>query len=93
MVVTVSDPSVLISSMINRDDNQAFITYLMHLNPTSHAVLLDRGHLSKTPLDHSKIGLSNARELASNPYVLTGVVALLFMIISRYMIRKGESIG
>ncbi|MBN2238621.1 MAG: hypothetical protein JW712_02515 [Dehalococcoidales bacterium] len=92
-VIAVSDPSVLISSMIDRDDNYRFIQYLLSRNGVQGNVIIDRSHLSKTPLDNSKIRLFDVREFVSNPYALTGVIALIFVVISRYTIRKGEAIG
>ncbi len=92
-IILVSDPSVLISSMIERDDNHLFIKYLLHLHDEPEEILVDRSHLSKTPLDVSKIRLAGTREFISSPYTLVGVLALIFVVISRYTFRKGEAVG
>ncbi|MFC1966913.1 DUF4350 domain-containing protein [Chloroflexota bacterium] len=89
----VSDSSIIISSMVGRDDNYRFIEYLTRYNGEQKEMLVDRSHLSKTPLDVSKTRLTSARERLSNPYALVGITAVIFMMVSRYTLKKGETIG
>ena len=55
-VILVSDPSILINSMVRKDDNRAFPGY-----PTGGiepgGILVDQLHLEKGPLDHSRLML------------------------------------
>ena len=92
-VAVVSDPSIIISSMVDRDDNYQFIEYLTTRNGEQDDILVDRSHLSKTPLDISKSRLIDVREILSSPYALVGITALVFAVVSRYTLQKGESNG
>ena len=80
VITLVSDPSVMVNSMIGRDDNHAFLEYLLGQHGTGNEVLVDVSHLTKTPLDQSKLSLEHARERMAHPYsvaALLGVVVLL----------------
>ena len=92
MVAIASDPSIMINSMVGRDDNYAFMQYLTSHNGEEMSILIDRSHLTKAPLDVSKIGLRSGREMLSSPYALVGIVALIFIVVSRYTLGKGETI-
>jgi len=87
----VSDPSIMINSMVGRDDNYNFMKYLTTHKGKQKEVLVDISHLTKTPLDVSKMRLTSVREILSTPYPLLGIVALVFVIVSKYTLRKGES--
>ena len=89
----VADPSIMINTMVGRNDNDGFIRYLMGGNVEQKEILIDRSHLTKTPLDASKTRLINIREVLSNPYALLGITAMIFVVISRYTLKKGETIG
>ncbi len=82
----VADPSIIINSMIGKDDNHKFIKFLIGEN--AKEILIDRSHLGKSPLDKSKIRLASAREIFSRPFPLLGLVALIFIAVSRYVLRK-----
>jgi hypothetical protein len=93
-VALVADPSTVINTMVSRYDNYAFITYLTGRRGEQQEVFIDRSHLTKTPLDISKIRLTNTREWLSNPYALLGITALVFVVISRTtVVKKGETLG
>jgi hypothetical protein len=93
-VALVSDPSTVINTMVSRYDNYAFITYLTGRRGEQQEVFIDRSHLTKAPLDVSKIRLTNTREWLSNPYALLGITALVFVVISRTtVVKKGETLG
>ena len=87
----VSDPSSMVNSMVGRDDNYSFMRYLTSHKGEQKAILVDSSHLSETPLDVSKTRLTGVREILSTPYPLLGIVALVFVIVSRYTLKKGES--
>jgi len=92
-VALVSDPSIMINSMMRKDDNYSFIKYLTAPNLEPEQVLIDRSHLPKGRRDESKIGLTNLRKILSMPYPLLGLTAAVFIIVSRYTLKKGEKIG
>jgi hypothetical protein len=87
----ISDPSLIINSMTDKNDNDKFVNYLIHDYGQPDNIVLDRSHLSKSPLDTSKMRLNTARAILSNPYVLVGIVAVVFVIITRYTYKRGEN--
>jgi len=89
----VSDPSTIINTMVGRDNNYSFIRYLTRHKDEQKALLVDYSHLTKTPLDVSKTRLINTREVLSSPYALLGITAMIFVVVSRYSLNKGETIG
>ena len=92
-VIAISDPSIIISGMVNRGDNYRFIKYLTQHDVEREEILIDRSHLSKAPLDVSKIRLIDTREVLSNPYALIGITAVIFVVVSRYTLPKGVTVG
>jgi hypothetical protein len=89
----VSDSSLIMNAAAGSNDNNAFVNYLMTSNGTPTKVLFDRSQVTKSPLDASKIQLDNMRGVLSNPYTLVGIVALVFVIITWYIYRRGLLIG
>ena len=89
----VSDPSVTINALLDRDDNYSFIRYLTHYEGEQNRILIDRSHLTKAPLDVSKTRLLGARKVLTNPYALLGITAMIFITVCRYTLRKGEIFG
>ncbi|MFC2056688.1 DUF4350 domain-containing protein [Chloroflexota bacterium] len=92
-IILVSDPSILISSMVNQDNNYDFIKYLVRNDNEEKEILFANSHLTKTPLDVSKIRLVNTREALSSPYALLGITAMVFVVVSRYTLKRGGNIG
>ena len=91
-VALISDPSIMINSMVGRDDNYSLIRYLTIHEGEETKVLIDSGHLPKTPLDISKTKLNSSREIIATPYPLLGIVALIFVAVSRYTLKTGGTI-
>ena len=89
----VSDPSIVINAMVGRDDNYDFIRYLTRHKGEQKGMLVDSSHLTKAPLDVSKTRLIDSREVLSSPYALVGITAMIFIVVSRYTLKKGETIG
>ncbi|MFC2016689.1 DUF4350 domain-containing protein [Chloroflexota bacterium] len=89
----VSDPSIIINTMVGRDNNYDFIRYLTGHKDEEKGVLIDGTHLTKAPLDISRTGLISAREMLSSPYALLGITAMIFVVVSIYTLKKGETIG
>jgi hypothetical protein len=92
-VTVVSDPGIMINSMLGRDDNYSFIRYLTASQGEQNSILVDSSHFEKTTLDASKTWAANAREILSTPYPMLGVVALIFIVVSRYTLKIGEASG
>ena len=92
-VALASDPSIIINTMVGRDDNYNFARYLAHHKGEQEEILFDHSHLTETPLDASKTRLMIAREAASSPYALVGIMAIIFAVVSGYTLKKGEIIG
>ena len=91
-LVLASDPSVMINSMINRQGNSAFVSYLFGLGGDYSNVYFDISHLSATPLDYSKEGLGKIKEVLGTPYPLLAVMAAVFAVLARWMLQTGGSI-
>jgi hypothetical protein len=92
-VDAIADPSIIIGGMIGRDDNYRFISCLTSYDDEQKEILFDSSHLPKAPLDISKTRLLITRESLSSPYILVGITAVIFVVVSRYSLRKGETIG
>jgi hypothetical protein len=92
-VILVSDPSIIINTMVGQNDNYEFIRYLTAPAIESGGILLDRSHITKTPLDFSKIAMGNIKEILANRYVLLGLVTMIFILIPAAVFRKGELFG
>ncbi|MFC1977943.1 DUF4350 domain-containing protein [Chloroflexota bacterium] len=89
----VSDPSIAINTMVDRDDNYDFIGYLSRNAGEQGRILVDNSHLTKAPLDVSKTRLIDTRKALSSPYALVGITAMIFVVVSRYTLKKGDIIG
>ncbi len=87
-VILISDPSVIINSMVDMNDNYAFMKYIFSQYCDGVPISLDISHISKSPLDTSKIGLEKFRQMLYNRYVVLGFVILLFVIIALYTFKK-----
>lgn len=92
-VDVVSDPSIMINSVYGRDDNYQFMKYLLSRQGGIEKTLIDNSHLTTAPLDVSKTRLTEARQVLSTPYAVIGVLALIFVAVSGYTLRKGETFG
>ena len=90
-VALASDPSLIINTMVERNDNYRFVQYLTGGQTELRSVLLDRSHLAKSPLDISKIRGNQARNILASPYTLLGLLAVAFVLIGRLTLVKEES--
>jgi hypothetical protein len=93
LVRLVSDPSLIINTMVGQNDNQAFSNYLLHWGSEPRRTLLDYSHLTKSTLDHSKDRLISWRVFLANPYVTIGLIAALMALVVVYVFRKGGIFG
>ena len=89
----VSDPSIIINTMVGRDNNYDFIRYLTSHKGEQKEIMVDHSHLTEAPLDVSRTRLIDTREVLSSPYALLGITAMIFVTVSRYTLKKGETNG
>jgi hypothetical protein len=87
-VILVSDPSITINTMVGQNDNYEFINYLINLKGIPAKINLDRAHITKTPLDVSKINMEKLIEVVKNPYIILAINTVIFILISVYAFRK-----
>ncbi len=88
-VIAVADPSIIINSIVGRDDNYAFVRHLTNRNGQQQSILFATSHLPMTSLDVSKTGLDTLRPILASPAGLLGATALVFIVVSRYALKKG----
>jgi len=86
-LVLVSDPSLVINSMINRTGNRAFVDALLSSGGAKTEVLFDTSHLAKTPLDVSKSGLNAFRDSLATPYPSLAVLFIIFIAVYMFVLR------
>jgi hypothetical protein len=89
-IIVVADPSIIINSIVGRDDNYAFIRHLTSSNGQQQSIFFTTSHLPMTSLDVSKTGLDTLRSILASPAGLLGTTALVFIVVSRYALKKGE---
>ncbi len=91
-VAVVADPSVLTNWMVSHYDNQVFIDSLVDgLGP--HEIVIDRSHLTQSPLDVSKTKLAGVRQWLASPYVLLGITGAVLALAGMSMVRKGGTVS
>lgn len=83
VILTISDPSLLISGMVGRDDNRLFIQTMLEQYGLGRNVLVDESHLTKSPLDQSKSRLTSVRDRIANPYSVTAILGLVVFLVLR----------
>lgn len=89
MLILASDPSLVINSMVNRNNNFNFIKALIDYNGQGKGILFDTSHLSKTPLDISKSWLTKTRDILKMPYPSLALLFFVFVTTSRFMLKTG----
>ena len=92
-IILVADPSILINDMLVKDDNLLFIKSLIGTETNGKQVLVDTTHLVKDPMEITKSRLVEIKGVLSQPDVVLGIVSLIFILISIYMLKMGGSIG
>ena len=91
-VIAISDPSILINSMVGRGDNGAFLKKIISRAGDSPSVAVDTSHLTKVPLDRSKDAWQMARERMTIPYFQALLVAAIMALTFMTIWRKGDRI-
>jgi hypothetical protein len=90
MVLVVSDTSLILNSMLEKNDNRRFLGYLISQKGPPENLLVDRAHLKKSLLESGQLQFNSIRSFLSNPYAQIGLTAVIFVIIIRYTYKKGE---
>ena len=82
-VIILSDPSMIINSMLDMDDNNAFIANIIKSAGADSEVMFDESHLPKDNLDEAQGGLAALRGKLATPagiaLILTVIVALALL--------------
>jgi hypothetical protein len=92
-LIVVSDPSILINSMVGKDDNLLFVKNVLEPQIQTVPVLLDTSHLVADPLETTKFKLQSIIDFLSQPYAVLGIIMLLFAAVMIYMLKNGGPIG
>jgi hypothetical protein len=92
-VIAVADPSLLINSMEDRADNEAFIDELISVAGENPKIYVDTAHLPKETLDHAKYFWETAKERMSNPYGLVLLVGGILALTVVPFWQKGDKVG
>ena len=74
-VIAVSDPSIMINSMVEMDDNSLFVRRLLELHKASE-VFIDQSHLPTSRLEQAKGVLRTAYLYVSSPIGVLAVITL-----------------
>jgi len=90
-VELVSDPSLIINTMVEKNDNNQFTRYLINSKGNPDSIMLDRCHLNKSRLDIYKINMMQLRTYISNIYVMIGLIAIVLILITVFVSKKGEN--
>jgi hypothetical protein len=91
-VIAVSDPSILINSMMGRGDNNKFLKQIIAQAGEKPWIALDTSYLSKTPLDRSKDAWATIREQLALPYSQVLLVGAVLTLTFMPVWRKGVKV-
>ena len=76
-IVLISDPSIFINSMLNFEDNLAFVENIAAITPSE--LLIDQSHLPKSNLSQTKNWLATIRYYFSTPL---GAISLVILVLA-----------
>ena len=88
LLVLVSDPSLLINSMMDLDDNLAFIRNAIQVQGPVKQVFVDEGHLPKQTREEVRAVLEWGHIILATPWGLGGVVLAILLFSLRPWPRK-----
>jgi hypothetical protein len=95
--IMISDPSLIINSMLGVDENRALTSLLINFGssatatPDSRSVLVDQSHLPREPLDDAKLILAASYSLASSPLGAAAIIVALLAISTLPIWRNNEN--
>ena len=88
-LVLLSDPSVILNGMTGDNNNYEFVPALVNLGVMQPMELVvDTSHLSKSPLDVSKVQLNKVKGWVSQPYPLLAIVTMIFISTAALVLRR-----
>jgi hypothetical protein len=87
-IVLLADPSLIINSMINLDDNLQFIKNVESIQGSNSQVFIDQAHLPKSALDNGKTILAEIYVVATYPYVTLALIAIILAFSLKNIWRK-----
>ena len=76
-VIILADPSIIINSMLDMENNSAFIGNIIKSKGPDAAVMFDESHLPKDNLDEAQSGLAALRDKLATPAGITLIVAAI----------------
>ena len=88
----MSDPSILINSMVNRGDNSLFLEQVILSDRQNPRIYVDTSHLPKAPLDRAKQAWHTARQRMGAPYAQILLVGAVLAIAWMPFRSKGGKI-
>ena len=91
-VIAVSDPSIIITSMVGRGDNEKFLTQIISQAGESPQVALDISHLPEAPLDSAKNAWTMVKKQLTLPYSQALLVGAVLTLSFMPVWRKGVEI-
>jgi hypothetical protein len=83
-LVLISDPSILINSMLGMDNNQQFLE-----NIAQGQVFIDQSHLPEVALDEAKGTLKVTRNALATVGGTLGLIALILVLALKPIWHKG----
>jgi hypothetical protein len=87
-IIVIADPSILINSMINMDDNLVFIGNAIHIENSNPKVLVDQSHLPKASLDEAKNIIATVYSAASSPLGALSLIVIILALTLNPLWRK-----
>ena len=88
-LVLVSDPSILINSMEEMNNNHSFIGNIIEIQGPSPEILVDQSHIPEASLDDAKATLKTIRNRLSSPLGISIlVVAALIVVLSPIWLKN-----
>lgn len=91
-VTIVSDPSILINSMVGYGDNAAFLKKVIQQAEETPRIVIDTSQLPKAPLDRSRSAWQMAHERMASPYTQVLLVGTILSLTLLPVWRKGAQL-
>ena len=91
-LVLIADPSILINSMVEMEDNQLFLENVLREHNSATQVLVDQSHLPKVELDKAKKFLAISRNVFATLGGTLGLTALVLTLTLKPIWRKNKPI-
>ena len=87
-LVLIADPSILINSMEEKDDNQIFIENILKIKDPNPEILVDQSHVLEANLDEAKLSLATIRSALSSPLGISIIVVVTLILTLNPLWRK-----